>query len=182
MNYERANRVRAGLGLPPIGWLYPTPELHNGAEQAKSPSQNVATLKDKTVWPEPPRYPVQATGYTVTASSYPQLLSRIAEHCKGNAVETPSEADVQQWLCDNLRVKCLDDDGKLYANQYVDRSNWPLILRPMRLLAQPGDKGLGDIVARTIPKGEDLKVWFKEHGFNCGCTNRQNWLNVQYPI
>jgi hypothetical protein len=142
-----------------------------------------AKLRDKTVWPEPPRYPVEATGFTVTASSYPQLLSRIAEHCKGNAIETPSEADVQQWLCDNLAVKCVDENGKLYENLYADRRNWPLVLRPMRLAAKTGDTGLGDIVARTIPKGDAFKVWFKENfGFDCGCDQRTDWLNRNFPL
>lgn len=163
-----------------------TPVLHKYLVRVKRLPENVqvaARLRDKSYWPEPPRYPVQATGYTVTASSYPQLLSRIAEHCQGNAIETPSEADVQQFLCDNLAVKCVDENGKLYENQYADLRNWPLILRPMRLLAKDGDKGLGDIVARTIPKGDAFKKWFKEHfGFDCGCDQRTAWLNSHYPI
>jgi hypothetical protein len=142
-----------------------------------------ARLRDKTVWSEPPRFPVQATGYTVTASSYPQLLARITEHCKGNEVETPSEADVQQWLCDNIAIKCKNADGSIYQNQYVDRKNWPLILRSMRLKAQPGDRGLGDIVARTVPKGAEFKAWFKKYlAIDCGCDQRQDWLNSHYPL
>lgn len=144
---------------------------------------NVAKIRDKTIWPEPPRYTVEATGYTVKASHYSQLLSRIHEHCEANSIETPSEPAIEQWLCDNLAVKCVDENGKLYQNQYADRRNWPIILRPMRLKAQPGDKGLGDIVARNIPKGEAFKIWFKaSFGFDCGCDSRQDWLNSHYPL
>lgn len=144
---------------------------------------NVATIVDKTVWPEPPRYPIEATGYTVKASHYSQLLARIREHCEANAIAPPSESEVQQWLCDNLAVKCVDENRNLYGNQYADRKNWPIILRPMRLLAKDGDKGLGDIVARHIPKGDEFKKWHKKYiGYDCGCDSRINWLNVQFPL
>lgn len=144
---------------------------------------NVAKIADKTVWPEPPRYPVEATGYTVKASHYSQLLARIREHCEANAIATPSEPEIEQWLCDNLALKCKNEDGSAYANQYEDRRNWPLLLRPMRLLAKDGDRGLGDIVSRTIPKGDEFKKWHKKYiGYDCGCDSRINWLNVQFPI
>jgi hypothetical protein len=143
----------------------------------------VARIANKTIWPEPPRYPIEFTGYTVKASNYNQLLSRIREHCEANEIPTPTESDVEQWLCDNFAVKCKNADGSIYQNQYVDRKNWPLILRPLRLKAQSGDRGLGDIVARTIPKGAEFKAWFKKYlAIDCGCDQRQDWLNAQYPL
>lgn len=143
----------------------------------------MATIRDKSVWPELPRFPIEATGYTVTASSYQQLLGRIEGHCKANAIEVPSEAEIEQWLCDNLPLKCRNEDGSLYQNQYADRRNWPILLRPMRPLAKAGDRGLGDIVARTIPAGDAFKAWFKaSFGYNCGCDSRQTWLNQNFPL
>ena len=62
---------------------------------------------------------------------------------------------------------------------------WPIYARPLKLLAISGDKGLGDIIARTIgPIGGDAyKAWFKlAFGKSCGCTERQNSLNQKFPI
>lgn len=62
---------------------------------------------------------------------------------------------------------------------------WPMSLVPLKLLAQTGDKGLGDIVARTVgPVGGDaFKAWWlKTFGVPCGCDGRQEWLNAKYPL
>ena len=62
---------------------------------------------------------------------------------------------------------------------------WPLWAEPLKLFAQPGDTGLGDIIARKIgtKRSAAFKAWFKEK-FNrdCGCTNRQRWLNQMFPL
>lgn len=67
----------------------------------------------------------------------------------------------------------------------VKNYEWPIFLKPFKLLAQPGDKGLGDIVARTVgPIGGDAyKAWYKTI-FNrtCGCTERQDQLNQRYSL
>lgn len=63
--------------------------------------------------------------------------------------------------------------------------DWPILLRPMKLLAQPTDKGLGDVVERTIgPVGGDAyKLWYKAtFGKTCGCTKRKDNLNERYPL
>jgi hypothetical protein len=74
-------------------------------------------------------------------------------------------------------------------HRYVEKSrpthDWPLLLRPMKLLAKPSDKGLGDIVERTIgPVGGDAyKLWYKAtFGRDCGCTKRRDNLNIRYPL
>lgn len=62
---------------------------------------------------------------------------------------------------------------------------WPVLLRPMKLLAQPGDRGLGDIIAREIgPLGGDaFKAWYKTiFGKSCGCDTRQENWNTLYPL
>jgi len=63
--------------------------------------------------------------------------------------------------------------------------NWPMILVPMKLLAKSGDKGLGDIVARTVGPlgGEEFKLWYKKiFGKDCGCNARQEAWNEAYPL
>jgi len=67
----------------------------------------------------------------------------------------------------------------------VIKSKWPVILQPMRLLAQPQDKGLGDIIARTIGPlgGEAFKDWYKRlFGRDCNCNARQEAWNAMYPL
>ena len=62
---------------------------------------------------------------------------------------------------------------------------WPFILRPLKLLAIPSDKGLGDIVERVIgPIGGDAyKAWYeKAFGKPCKCTKRQDGLNERFPL
>ena len=62
---------------------------------------------------------------------------------------------------------------------------WPLLLAPIKLLAQPGDRGLGDIIARTIGPvgGEAYKGWYKTiFGRSCGCADRQATLNTRFPL
>ncbi len=62
---------------------------------------------------------------------------------------------------------------------------WPLFLRPVKLLSRPGDRGLGDIIARTIGPigGEAYKAWYVQtFGKSCGCEARQEDLNARYPL
>ena len=62
---------------------------------------------------------------------------------------------------------------------------WPLLLRPLRTLAQTGDRGLGDIVERVVgPVGGDAyKAWHERVLKRaCGCEARQASLNALYPL
>lgn len=61
---------------------------------------------------------------------------------------------------------------------------WPMLVRPLKPLAQPGDKGLGDIVERQLGvAGETFKQTYAAViGKPCGCTNRRDWLNQKYPL
>lgn len=66
-----------------------------------------------------------------------------------------------------------------------ERADWPLPLVPLKLLAKPGDRGAGDIIARVIgPIGGDaFKIWHKRlFGKACGCTARQENLNERWPL
>jgi hypothetical protein len=62
---------------------------------------------------------------------------------------------------------------------------WPLLLQPFKLMARPGDRGLGDIIERVIgPVGGDAyKAWYlKVFGVPCGCTRRSDNLNQRFPL
>jgi len=67
----------------------------------------------------------------------------------------------------------------------MPRDEWPAYIEGIALLAQPGDKGIGDVIARTVgPIGGALfKKWFeKMTGKPCGCSQRQELLNLLYPL
>jgi hypothetical protein len=67
----------------------------------------------------------------------------------------------------------------------LPRDQWPAWASALALLAKPGDKGLGDVIARTVgPIGGDAyKAWFvKLFNRSCGCQERQEQLNAQYPL
>ena len=60
---------------------------------------------------------------------------------------------------------------------------WPQWAKDLAQDRQPEDKGLGDTVVHVIgnTRSEKFKRWFKEKlGKNCGCTERQRWLNQRF--
>lgn len=67
----------------------------------------------------------------------------------------------------------------------VPESDWPLWAKALKLLAKPEDKGIGDVVARTIGSetSQAFKTWFKKT-FNrdCGCAGRHAQWNAMYPL
>lgn len=66
----------------------------------------------------------------------------------------------------------------------TDISKWPTMARMVAKLRRPEDKGLGDTVARNIKwlKGDTLASWYKKlTGKDCGCSDRQQALNTDYP-
>jgi hypothetical protein len=75
--------------------------------------------------------------------------------------------------------------GREATEAIISRSDWPAALKPLKLLAKPGDRGAGDIIARTVgPIGGDaFKKWWKlVVGRDCGCAGRQDKLNARYPL
>ncbi len=62
---------------------------------------------------------------------------------------------------------------------------WPLWVKALAMIAKPEDKGVGDVLARTIgsENSEAFKKWYKTTtGKNCGCTGRQLRWNIEYPL
>ncbi len=67
----------------------------------------------------------------------------------------------------------------------IQRKAWPLWAKALGMIAKPEDKGIGDVVARTIGQenSEAFKKWFKSTtGKDCGCTGRQRRWNMEYPL
>ena len=66
-------------------------------------------------------------------------------------------------------------------------TEWPKLVqvavRVMSKKKADGEVGVGDTVKRILGvAGEIYKVWFYAvFGSKCGCTNRQAWLNQQFP-
>jgi hypothetical protein len=69
--------------------------------------------------------------------------------------------------------------------QTITRDQWPTWAKAIAQFAKPEDKGIGDVVARTIgnENSEAFKKWFKATtGKDCGCTGRQRRWNLEYPL
>lgn len=62
---------------------------------------------------------------------------------------------------------------------------WPILLLPLKAMAQEGDRGAGDIIERTVgPLGGDaFQKWYKLiFGKDCGCNVRKEYWNIRYPL
>ncbi len=71
------------------------------------------------------------------------------------------------------------------THQPIPRKEWPFWAKALAMTAKPEDKGVGDVVARTIgaENSEAFKKWYKATtGKDCGCTGRQNLWNIKYPL
>lgn len=69
--------------------------------------------------------------------------------------------------------------------QKVAPEKWPMWAKALKLLAKPEDKGIGDVIRRTIGEenSDAFKKWYKSvTGKNCGCSGRQEYWNRIYPL
>ncbi len=69
--------------------------------------------------------------------------------------------------------------------QSVPRDQWPMWAQVLAKRAMAQDKGIGDVVARTI--GAETSGAFKAFyemtfGKPCGCNGRQKLWNQKYPL
>ncbi len=67
----------------------------------------------------------------------------------------------------------------------IPRDQWPQWAKAIAKRAKPEDKGVGDVVARTI--GAETSGAFKAFyemtfGKPCGCNGRQKLWNIKYPL
>jgi hypothetical protein len=86
----------------------------------------------------------------------------------------------------NTQAETLRERG-VYGSSRRGRYNealWPWPARKLATRREPGEIGVGDIVARIIgPGGEVFKRVFKKiTGHDCGCADRQAALNFKYPL
>ncbi len=75
--------------------------------------------------------------------------------------------------------------GSRSSVEPLPRDQWPPWAKAMAAFAKPEDKGIGDVVARTI--GAETSGAFKafyEMTFRkpCGCVGRQKLWNIKYPL
>ncbi len=67
----------------------------------------------------------------------------------------------------------------------IPRDQWPMWAKALANRAMLEDKGIGDVVARTIgPEASGAFKAFYEMTFGkpCGCNGRQNLWNQKYPL
>lgn len=67
----------------------------------------------------------------------------------------------------------------------VPRADWPLSIRALALVAQPGDTGIGDVAHRVLAgMGADAlaKLYEQATGKPCGCADRAAKLNQLFPL
>lgn len=151
-------------------------------------------LKDPNAPPEQGwQYP-GIDGTPIKATCWQQLCGKVAQHYTTNGKPAPTCDEVLKWVCDNLPVACYEGrapyrnpftDPPSYAQRGLKGPNWPPLLVPLKLLAKETDRGLGDIVERVIgPVGGDLyKKWYEKiFGKPCGCQERQESLNADFPL
>lgn len=144
-------------------------------------------LNDKNLVPPGGfRYRQAETEFTITAPSWKDLLARVKEHRIANNLPIGLEFDreVERQLAaalpENFVTTVAPD-----RSPAVPRDSWPIWAKAMAMIATKEDKGLGDVIARTIgPVGGDaFKAWFeKTLKRPCGCAERQESLNAQYPL
>jgi hypothetical protein len=70
-------------------------------------------IKDvSTVPPESWVYHIEEINLNVSTRNYQLLYPTIVERCRDNNVPIPTEQDVIDQLCKNLRVPCYDDQTR----------------------------------------------------------------------
>lgn len=63
-------------------------------------------------------------------------------------------------------------------------AKWPLLVRAVARLRQPGEIGIGDTLTRIIEgvEGDTLAAWYERvTGQDCGCSDRRERLNARFP-
>lgn len=133
-------------------------------------------------------------GPPVKSADYGQLYGKVKKHYEGNAKEVPTREQITRWLCENLPIPCYEGRNPFpnkfthpptFAERGASGPDWPWMILPVKLLAVPEDRGIGDIIARTIgPIGGDaFKRWHLTiFGKSCGCKERQEDWNIRFPL
>lgn len=154
------------------------------------------TIRDTNTTPRERSWPFPSVepGVELKSNSWMNLKNLVQQHYTANGRTPPTEQEIIQYVCDEVTVSCYNEDGTPYRNRFTDpptflqrgqpSPDWGS-LNPMKRLAREGDKGLGDIVERNIGKigGDIFKKWFQKlFGRSCGCQERKEEWNLQYPL
>ena len=105
------------------------------------------------------------------------VAKRIELYFKGGAIKYATPA---QW--DALSASGAFDPS---TRGRYNQAKWPLPTRLLVKMRAEGDRGIGDIVARTVAPigGDAFKKAFQEiTGRDCNCEGRQEILNRYYPL
>lgn len=75
------------------------------------------------------------------------------------------------------------ESESLIAEAPSKATPWPLLIRGIARQRIESDKGVGDTIHRILSKmgGSQFEWVMKRLGINCGCGDRQEWLNRVYP-
>ncbi len=94
--------------------------------------------------------------------------------------------DNRHLLRPEIRDRIAMRDGKPLVQQIIlPHDQWPIWAKALSKRATPEDKGIGDVVARTIgPEASGAFKAFYEMTFGkpCGCNGRQKLWNTKYPL
>lgn len=101
------------------------------------------------------------------------------------------------WKSDLAQLRAALPDSYLVADEYaplavaipppavaIPPEKWPKVIQYLARKAIPSDTGVGDVVQRMAARigGEVFKQIMAKLGINCGCTDRQKWLNERFPL
>lgn len=152
------------------------------------------TIRDTNTTPRERSWPFPAVdGSVMTSNSWMNLKNLVHQHYTTNGRPVPTEQEIIQYVCDEVTVPCFDGTEP-YRNKFTDPPTFLQRGKPgpdwgslnmLKVMAKNGDRGLGDIVARVVGPigGEAFKRWFQKlFGRSCGCQERQDEWNVQYPL
>jgi hypothetical protein len=94
----------------------------------------------------------------------------------------PETVPVQNW-----DVKFAPSQSQIAAKHQepLPQEQWPLWIKTAALEKNDSDKGVGDTLARCIGAigGNLYKAWYEKiTGQKCGCSERQELLNLKYPF
>ncbi len=80
---------------------------------------------------------------------------------------------------------CREDKQDFKPSEPIPRDQWPPWAKALAQFAKPEDKGIGDVVARTIgdENSAKFKAWhLATFAKPCGCNGRQKLWNQKYPL
>ncbi len=56
-------------------------------------------------------YYVEPTNFTVQTKIYSQIYPLVVQHCLANGVNPPTQQQVIEQMCQNLKIPCMENDG-----------------------------------------------------------------------